>query len=118
MITHPEAVHAALRAIVSCGGRAWPRNVGLFRDVRGNPRKVGVRGEADVQGLVPGGRALAVEVKTGAAERTPEQRAWGRMWVAMGGLYVVARYSDSDDGDAAIRAAIEDHLATVRGAAA
>lgn len=112
MMTHSDAVRSALLTISDMGGRAWARQVGLFRDRRDVPRLIGTRGEADVSGILPTGTAIAVEVKTGAASRTPDQIAWGRMWVRMRGVYVVARYSDCEDGDAAIRAAIEEHYET------
>lgn len=111
MTTHPQAVSSALLAVSGMGHRAWARNVGVFADMRGTHRRIGVKGEADIQGILRGGYALAIEVKTGHAFRTPHQRAWGAMWLAMGGCYVLARYSDSDDGDTSIRSEIEGYLA-------
>lgn len=110
MIPHTDAVRAALLTVSAMGHRAWARNVGVFQDQRGNFRRIGTKGEADIGGILRGGWALAIEVKTGKATREPDQVAWGRMWVALGGCYVVARYSDSDDGDAAIRAVIEEYV--------
>ena len=108
-MTHTEAVKCAIQAVISCGGRAWRRDVGLFYDARGHPRRIGVPGEADVQGILPDGRALAVEVKTGNAKRTREQIAWSKMWVGMGGVYALARYSatGSQNGDDVIKRAIK-----------
>lgn len=110
-ISHSGAVSSALLTVSAMGHRAWARNVGLFTDLRGKKRFIGIKGEADVQGILRGGWALAIEVKTGRAVRTPEQIAWGRMWTGLDGCYVVARYSDCDDGDAMIKAVIESYLA-------
>src|SRR4051794_41053766 len=105
-MTHDQALARALLAVTRAGGRAWRTEVGLFRDPRGRPHFIGTRGMSDLLGICPGGRALSVEVKTNTARRTPEQRAWAGMWVRFGGLYVLARYSETEDGDEVIRAAL------------
>jgi len=106
-LTHNNAVRRAIFAVQRAGGRAWRRDVGLFYDQRGTLRRIGTKGEADVQGILPGGRAIAIEVKTGNGRRTVQQRAWAAAWERLGGLYVVARYNDSTNGDDKIRAALE-----------
>ena len=107
-LTHTMACNRAILAVTACGGRAFRREVGLFSDRRGNPRRIGIAGEADVQGWIgPRGRALAIEVKTGRSVRTDAQKAWAAQFQRDGGLYVLARYSETDDGDATIRAALE-----------
>jgi hypothetical protein len=106
-MTHDQAVQSALLAGTRAGGRLFPRHVGLFWDMRGKKHRIGVVGEADLQGILsPGGWAFAVEVKTGKATRTDEQEAWAQMWVQMRGLYVLARYSATHDGDAVILEAV------------
>src|SRR3954470_15531403 len=79
-VTHDEALSRALLAVTRAGGRAWRAEVGLFRDMRGEKHNIGTKGMSDLIGLCPGGRALSVEVKTGNARRTIEQRAWADMW--------------------------------------
>lgn len=105
-ISHNDAVKSALLAAAKCGAMVFRREVGLFYDQRGNPRKVGFPGEADVQGILRGGRAIAIEIKTGAARRTEEQKRWARRFIELGGLYVLARYSDRESGDQLITEAI------------
>lgn len=109
-MTHTDACNAAIFQIQRLGGRAWRRDVGLFWDARGNLRRVGVPGEADVQGILPGGRAIAVEVKTGHAKRTARQCRWAECFQSLGGVYCVARYSETgrNDGDETIRRVIEE----------
>lgn len=73
--------------------RVWERRVGLATPI-GTDRKVyyGVKGEADIQGIIyPGGRALAIEVKTGNAVLSEDQRTWRAMFIKFGGLYIEAR---------------------------
>jgi hypothetical protein len=112
-MTHDQAVQSALLTATKLGARLFRREVGLFTDLRGTKHLLGIKGEADLQGILPpGGWAFAVEVKTGRAVRTKQQVTWSRMWLRMGGLYVLARYSDSSDGDATIRAAVRRFLET------
>src|SRR3954453_20810259 len=105
-MTHDQAMARALLAVTRAGGRAWRTEVGLFRDMRGHKHNIGVKGMADILGLCSGGRALAVEVKTGRGVMTPEQRAFARMFAGRGGLHIEARYTDAEDGDATIAAAL------------
>lgn len=106
-MTHNDAVRIAMLTLSELGCRhVVRREVGLFYDRRGNPRHIGVAGEADVQAVAPGGRACAVEVKTGSARRTPQQKRWGASFAQSGGIYVVAQFSELEDGTAAIRTAL------------
>jgi hypothetical protein len=105
-MSHDQALARAMLAVTKAGGRAWRTEVGLFRDMRGHKHMIGVKGMADILGLCPGGRALAVEVKTGRGVQTTEQLAFARMFAGMGGLFVLARYADDVDGDATIAAAL------------
>lgn len=105
-MTHGQAVRASILLIQQAGGRAWQRDVGLFYDRRGTPRRIGSPGEADVQGVLPGGRFVAVEVKTGTGRRTRQQVAYARTIERLGGLYVLARFGDGLDGAATIREAL------------
>lgn len=103
MISHSDACRRAQLAASEMGARLFRREVGLFTDLRGNPRKIGIEGEADLQGWLSDGYAFAVEVKTGKARRTTEQKRWA---AAFRGVYVVARYSETENGDDTIRTAI------------
>jgi hypothetical protein len=105
-VSHDEALSRALLAVTRAGGRAFRHEVGLVTDVRGHKHMIGVKGEPDLMGVAPDGRALAIEVKTGRATRTKEQYAFARMWMRLGGLYVLARYNDDEDGDETIRKAL------------
>lgn len=70
--------------------RVWIRPVGFdsHRKIR-----YGVPGETDVDGIVaPWGRRLAIEIKTGEADLSPEQVKWRDNCIhKFGGIYIIAR---------------------------
>lgn len=70
--------------------RLWRANTGVAyagtRAVR-----FGVQGQADLSGIIAGGRRLEIEVKSARGRQTPEQRAFGEMIEKFGGVYIVAR---------------------------
>ena len=94
---HNDAVNHILIELSKRGYFVYRREVGLFFDMRGNKRKIGIKGEADIQGIAPGGRAVAVEVKTGKAVRRKEQKRWAERFIQIGGLYELARINSLED---------------------
>ncbi len=76
--------------------RVWPVIVGKFRLLR-DPDiivSVGRAGQADISGLITVhgvGRRLEIEVKTGNATQTKEQKNFQAMILKLGGEYIVAR---------------------------
>lgn len=76
---------------------AWRNNTqGVYDPVRKKFRTfTGRKGVADILGVLPGGRALAVECKMVGNKPTPDQVSFGIEFVGMGGLYVLA-YSIDD----------------------
>ena len=71
----------------------WRNNTGRLPDPRIGGRWIsfGLKGSADVLGIIQGGRFLAIETKTPAGRLRPEQIAFRAMVERRGGLYVVAR---------------------------
>ena len=51
----------------------------------------GVPGQADLTGILDGGRRLEIEVKTATGRQSKEQQNYERMIVSKGGIYVLAR---------------------------
>jgi hypothetical protein len=96
-IDHSTAVKFCLIKLSKQGYMVARREVGLYIDQRGVPRKIGIVGEADIQGIMPGGRAIAVEVKTGSQKQTPEQKAWMKRFMELGGKFVLARINEERD---------------------
>jgi hypothetical protein len=78
-------------------------NVGAFRDLTGRWIRTGLAvGSADLIGIRRDGRFLSVEVKTGKARLTADQRAWAEMILRFGGIAGVAH-------------SVEEALALIRG---
>lgn len=72
----------------------WRNNVGAARIGKRFVR-FGLRGSADLQGLIgPGGRALYVEVKAPDGVQSPEQIAFQRLVTKFGAIYVLAESVD------------------------
>lgn len=84
--------------------RLWRANVGGAYDRRGNYVQFGEPGQADLTGILAGGRRLEIEVKGPGGTPSNEQRWFGETIRRFGGLYVVA-YS-LDDAVTAVEAAL------------
>ena len=70
--------------------RCWKQETGAaYRD--GNLIHYGLKGSADISGIMRDGRRLEVEVKTGKAVQQENQKAFERMILTMKGVYFVAR---------------------------
>ena len=87
--------HKLLNAILREFGtrrhfRLWRQNTGVARM---GPRVVrfGVRGQADLTGILPDGRRLEVETKSPTGRQSPDQRNFQQMIEHFGGVYVLAR---------------------------
>jgi len=73
--------------------RVWKNATGSAVSRSGSYVKFGKKGSADILGITSDGRMFCVEVKTGAAVQTKEQKAFQNMVTKMGGRYVLARNS-------------------------
>ncbi len=103
---HTNAVKLILLELSHLNCLAARREVGLFYDKRGNPRKIGVDGEADIQGITPTGRAIAVEVKIGRDKVREDQSTWAQAWEKRNGLYAVIS-TDWDDWKEQLRELVQ-----------
>jgi hypothetical protein len=75
--------------------RVWRCNTGRLLNPRtGRWVSFGLKGCADILGIMRGGRFLAIETKTPEGRLRPEQRAFRAMVEELGGLYVLARSVD------------------------
>lgn len=78
--------------------RLWRANTGVAIPLahacplcRGRGVRFGVVGQADLSGIVRGGRRLEVEVKSPTGRPSEQQVRFGNMIRSKGGIYVVAR---------------------------
>lgn len=69
----------------------WNEKRGVFMQRRDPYRRKGV---ADILGCLPGGRLLAIEVKSSTGRLSPEQRAFLDEIAGLGGLAFMARSID------------------------
>lgn len=73
--------------------RAWRSNSGAALGRRGLVR-FGVPGQADISGILVGGRRLEIEVKGPTGRMSDQQRKFRAMIECFGGLYILARSVD------------------------
>lgn len=74
--------------------RIWRANVLVAKDKSGRVIRAGVKGQADISGILMGGRRLEIETKSATNGQSPEQKKWQAMIERFGGLYVLARSVD------------------------
>lgn len=85
--------------LARCGARPdcrlWSNNTGVGRGLTHDGIiRFGLVGSADILGIHEGGTFIAIEVKTGAARQTKEQRSFEGMIRKFGGLYIVVHSVD------------------------
>jgi hypothetical protein len=85
--------------------RIWRANTGVAQ-IDKRFIRFGVPGQADLTGILPGGRRLEIEVKSPTGVQTPEQQNFQRMIEKFDGVYVLAR--SVEDVWTAIRKYLED----------
>lgn len=73
--------------------RLWPRVVGVGRAINSDRAiSFGIKGEADLDGIIaPFGRKLSIEIKTGKAKLSKDQKNYRAMILKFGGVHIVAR---------------------------
>lgn len=72
--------------------RIWRANVLVAQDKNGRVIRAGIKGQADISGIMrPSGRRIEIECKSPHGRQSEEQRRWQRMIEWAGGLYILAR---------------------------
>lgn len=91
-INHQKLVHEILLDIGSRRDfRCW-KNITGVGAVGGRIVRFGLVGAADISGIkAPSGQRFELEIKTGNAVQTAEQKSFGKMILNMGGIYAVVR---------------------------
>lgn len=70
--------------------RAWRSNSGLARSAD-RAIRFGIPGQADISGILRGGRRLEIEVKSSKGTQSKRQKVFQRVIEQFGGLYILAR---------------------------
>lgn len=79
-------------ALSEAGCLIFRNNVGVLKNAAGIPIRFGLAvGSSDLIGIDPGGRFLAVEIKTPTGKATPEQLRFIEAVRARGGIAGIAR---------------------------
>lgn len=79
-------------ALSEAGCLIFRNNTGVLKNAAGIPIKFGLCvGSSDLIGIAPGGRFLAVEIKTPTGKATPEQLRFIDAVRARGGIAGIAR---------------------------
>lgn len=91
---HDKLVNEIILAMAATNlCKCWSQPTGAaYRD--GQLIRYGLKGCADITGILLNGKRLEVEVKTGKARQQKNQEAFEKMILEMGGVYFVARSVD------------------------
>lgn len=71
--------------------RIWRNNTGSIKTPDGRFVTFGLKGSADILGIMRGGRFLAIEVKTATGRQSEHQKNFQNMIESFGGVYILAR---------------------------
>lgn len=105
-LRHSDAVNRIRLELSDMGAISIPYTVGAFRQLEADRVvKVGVPGVADVLACHRG-RFVACEIKVGPDRQRPEQKNFQAAIEAQGGIYVLARFDDKQDGVETLRRAL------------
>ena len=93
-MTHKQLKQAIIREFRTRGDmRIWPNEPGRTQ-IKGRWLQFGLKGQADITGIMLGGRRVEIEVKVGRDKQKPDQKNYQSVIERMGGLYVLARSVD------------------------
>ena len=85
-MSETDLSRAIRQTLERLGVWCWRSQAGT---ARGGRTHLAPAGTPDILGILPGGRALGLEVKRPGEKATPEQRAWGERCRVMGGVFAV-----------------------------
>ena len=92
-MTEADIQRSIMLALSQAGCLIWRNNAGILKNPAGIPIKFGVGnpGGSDLIGIAPGGRFIAIEVKTTKGRATPEQIRFIEAVKNHGGIAGIAR---------------------------
>ena len=93
----------------------WRNNTGAAFDREGRMIKFGVKGQADISGIMkPLGTRVEIEVKRPGGKQRPEQKQFGQMIQDHGGVYLVCDGDIQEQVIAALKERLERDSRIVR----
>lgn len=92
----PEAgvVSSCLGLLDLMSIKAWRNNTGALKDSKGRLVRYGLKGSADIIGILPDGRFLSVECKREGGKVRPEQKQFQDMINSNNGVAVIVHSCD------------------------
>lgn len=93
-MTEAEIQAGVLQGLAARRIFAWRNNTGSLPDANGRRVSFGLLGSADIIGMLPGGRFLAIECKAPLGRQSIAQRRFEQAVNANHGVYLVARDVD------------------------
>jgi len=94
MTKEGAVVQACLDYLKIYGAFAWRNNTGALKDKRDRPVYFGKPGSADILGVLPGGRFIAVECKSKKGKLSDKQELFLAEVEQLGGVAIVAKSVD------------------------
>lgn len=92
MNNETSIMHRIMLALSDAGCLIWRNNTGSVKTTDGRFVKFGLCvGSADLIGIAPGGRFLAIEVKTSKGRATTEQQKFVNAVLTRGGIAGIVR---------------------------
>jgi hypothetical protein len=97
-LRHSDACNAIRLAVSKLGGVSVPYSVGVFRPMDSERAiRIGTPGVSDILACI-NGKFYGIEVKVNRDKQRPEQASFQAAIEKAGGVYVLARFTDKDDG--------------------
>ena len=88
-------VNSCIRALFAIGCYVWRNNTGAYKPKdSGRFIKYGKKGSADIIGVMPGGKFIAVECKAGKNPQSQDQILFQQRIEEKGGVYILAHSAD------------------------
>lgn len=88
-----KVIQACFRVLQARGIFAWRNNTGCAW-IGNRPIRYGLPGSADILGLLPNGRFLAVECKSAKGRQSDTQKTFEELVVKNNGVYILARSAE------------------------
>ena len=87
-------VNACIRWLYAYGCYVWRNNTGSYKTESGQHVSYGKKGSADIIGIMPDGRFIAIECKYGKNDLSACQEEFRDRILEKGGVFITARSID------------------------
>jgi len=88
---HEKLLKQCLLELTTHGCMVWKNSTGALKSDTGHFQRYGLKGSADIIGLMPDGQFLAIEIKTGKAVQNKAQKSFQKAIELHNGIYKIIR---------------------------